>query len=354
MSPENTNTDSQQSERAPLGVRLIAGALLLLGFIGMIDQVLDLATGRGLNLNLSFAAVLLGWGLLRRREWARFWVSGAFGLLFPLFAIGTVFTLFVPGDGIQLSPDPGLTGIWRRLYAVAFFGLMTAVAGAFWNHLLQQKTLDYFQNATNRPPFIVWPPNRWRIRLRSLLLVTLGVAICLVCAMYHPGIRRMKVARWAAAIDLNNPVYFPAGAAPLTLSNPYAPSEKTSTSGIECQLFYEMTEGDAFQVQPKLVFVLFNRWDSNRKTMHLERSWNSPLDESDRITFRSQQGDSLSFPGTCQIAEFYNGKLYTSDMHITLLEFWSFYQHPDSEWSIEGIERYVTDLRKRVAERDNR
>ncbi|WP_197528710.1 hypothetical protein [Aeoliella mucimassa] len=78
----------------------------------------------------------------------------------------------------------------------------------------------------------------------------------------------------------------------------------------------------------------------------------SYLHEDGSQTYYGDNKTQVTFPGPVQIAEYRDGKLFTSDMHITALEFCSFYQHPDSEWSIEGIERYVTDLRKRVAERE--
>jgi hypothetical protein len=97
--------------------------------------------------------------------------------------------------------------------------------------------------------------------------------------------------------------------------------------------------------------VVFDRWDSDQE--RLKTGVSVGMDSGKwTLSFDGVDSQEFTFPGSTQIFERHRDKIRTSDMRITLLEFWSFHENPNAVWTLEGLETYVKDLRQRVAERD--
>lgn len=340
--------------RIPLGVRVIAGVLIVAGTCSLVHAALDWWTGRGWRIDLGPAVAFVGWGLLRRREWARVWAAI---FAFPLMVASGALLLFIPfvdPSDLQLTPAFADAPPWLRksidwLLVLAVFG-----AGMWaFRYLQRERPATWFLNNGPLPRLIVWNPLRWRFGLGTLFILTAIVALASIDAMHHPGIRELQAQHWADSVDLSDPLYFPNGARSLPDREIFSHAYQANAAGDGTMLYYGVTlEGDRSNA-PTLAYVVFSRSDSLNTNVSLGRSASfDRYRDQWSVAFHYSTDADLHFPGPIQLAEVVDNKLRTSDMHITLLEFWSYWNHPDVEWSLDGLERHVKDLRRRVAERD--
>lgn len=331
--------------RIPLGVGVIAGVLLVAGTCSLVDLTLDWWTGRGLRLDLGPAVAFVGWGLLRRREWARMWAT-IFALP-PMVAGGALVLLlpFADPSDLQLAPAFAAAAPWLRkligwLMALVVFGASVWV----FRYLQQQRPANWFLEEDPLPRLIEWNPRHWRFGLGTLMLLTVLVVLATLSGLRHSGVREMRARQWTAYVNLNDPLYFPAGAKPIPIEA-LGSRSRHSKYGSAATVTYRMQLPQSTSMEPELLFVIFETGQSGTFEHH-----SGPGYEEE--AFRLAGGDHIHFPGPIQLAEVVDGRLRTSDMHITLLEFWSYWNHPDVEWLLDGLERHVKDLRRRVAERD--
>ncbi|WP_442483430.1 hypothetical protein [Aeoliella sp. SH292] len=335
-------------DRAPLGVRVIAGFLIISGTCALVEFLLSVWTGRGVTLGLGTAPLLLGWGMLRRCEWARIWTASLSILSFIGGLLGVVMMLVV-GDAIEMNPDVGITSDAMKWFV--FMTTMTiTMASLAWTArtLTTSRVIDWFHQAPDIP-FIEWNPKRWRFGVGTLLFLTVVVAFATVSAILHPGIRTMQAQEWISGQNLHDKIYFPYGAAALPKLGGQGYLTR-SQDDLTVLIGYAVGSSITGQGGPEVDYLVMKRSTGPELVLKFSSS-STPPGKPQRAVLKVGD-ESIQFPGAVQIVEVVNDKIRTSDMRITLLEFWSFHEHPDAVWSLEGLETYVKDLRKRVAERD--
>lgn len=344
-SPETPESEREADDRAPLGVRVIAGLILLLSCYSVIKQALSLWTEEWPCWSVWFVLLPIAWGLLRRREWAR--VAGSMMSLMVLL----VWLIGLPAWVMVLD---GM----RRYYSVlrCYVGLVPWLLVAlllYWvfRSLELGPARAWFRNATSRPPFLVWNPLKWRFSVGTMLLLTAMFALSTYQIAYHPRWPELWGQRWVERQSLSDPIYFPHGVRfwPRTSDGVQGQSWELPT-GDQVNIWYAMQAPRDWREEPRVIFVQFLRgnvrWNPQPKRVE---PW-----FSHRYHYELPlEGESKAMlPDDVQIFEVVDGELLTSDLRITVLELWSYINQPDGEWTIEGLESYVKDLRERVAERD--
>lgn len=350
-SPEATEPSTlDTNDHAPLSVRVIAGLLLISGTCTLIEFVLDLWTGRGMRLDLGIGALLIGWGLLRRRDWARRCV-----VIFTFLAmvLGTLFVVVAAvgsTDNIQFNPAFNALGpFWKRILAIAFSIVYVAIAWAVWRMSRSDRVCQWFKLPPIQP-FIVWNPKRWQFGLGTLFYLTVVVAFATMNLMVHPAIREMQLQAWVANQDLTDSVYFPNGAPPFPKLGQRQFMSTGGPTGL-LQVSYRLIPTGVWGSDPRLDLLVFERTSTSTLSSALIDEPHGP-DEIPSVTLTVPGYDPIRFPGDVQVAELVDGKLETSDLRLTPLEFWSYWNHPDAEHTLADLETYIKDLRRRVAERD--
>ena len=337
-------------ERPPWMVLVTALTLITAGVCGLAVGVLQQQTGRETTpfLIIGMLAVL-GWGLLRRRNWARLWIAV---ISFPCFCVTLLMAMFGLYEGVTalFLPQWSVGDIPEFPYLPMLAGLVISWFVHF--SVVSVKSRSWFIDNPPIRPFVVWNPLRWKFRLSTLLYLTFVVAIAAALIHRDPYWRFLRIQQWAASIDQDDAVYFPEGITRNLTIGSMGEATKTVPNQGGHELRYLVAPNPSLSGEPTVFgYALFVSWNEGEGHGLGYSSGSSDYGTEWEASFHCDLNTEITFPGPVQIAEYRDGKLLTSDMHITPLEFWSFYQHPDSEWTIEGIEHYVTDLRKRVAER---
>lgn len=351
--PEATATNpTVVSTRAPLGVRVIAGLFLLFGLATLVHGLLSYLLYGDESAALGFLLVPVGWGLLRRRIWARLitlalivilMVGGGIGLLFIFAYVITCLsgTAIVMGG----SPSPDVP----NLIVVA---VQLATMISLFTYFRSRRVVDWFHCSSPLRPYVVWHARRWRFGMGTLFFLTLLVAVSSMTVIMHPAVRAWRGHQWLAAQDFSDPIYFPSEPSPLP---PYF-SESSSSWGLgqdRVDVYWQISPAATYSNEPELGYVVIN---------HMGETGDGPSRAGAqsmggmfwRTEFTWHENTSIKFPGPVRIVEYKDGRFAKSDMHIALLEFWSFLHHPNSTKTLEGLETYVKDLRQRVAERDTK
>lgn len=328
--------------KLPLVTRVIAGVLILAGTLALVDGVLQWLFGRGVLLNGGAAMLLLGWGLMRRREWARVF-SCVLCSFFTLAAAALVLaSVFASIDNLHISPDPGdIGGLGRRMLFGG--GSLTLLAGnaLALKHLMSDRIKAYYQCSLPRDPMFVWNPRNWRFSIGTLLFLTLLVSIAAVQVARDPMFRQWRLIRQT------QPQSMPAYLQHL----PPMPSGEGSVSigGSTDERIYGLRYGYVTPPigggVPHLQYAYFvSKLKDGTSLSFPSLSQSDREGEGYRYSLEVEGHPTQIFPGDVQLVEVYDGKLRKSKLLISFPEFWSFL-HSDEEYSLNALEQHVQKLR---------
>lgn len=163
--------------------------------------------------------------------------------------------------------------------------------------------------------------------------------------------------RWAESQDWNDPIYFPAGVQ-------YWPQVANSSGRIgislpdemRFELDYVTRAPEGWNDEPSLIYVVFGEGTQYS-------SWPPPWrviekdSQSHQYELLVNEVPALTLPEDAQIIEIVDGSIQTSALRITLLELSSYMNSAamfgnDSDRSLDHLENFIKDLRRRVAQRD--
>lgn len=352
MTGEIAKAEQQTNENEihmPLGVRAIALSFITVGFCGLAYGFVRMQSGRSASGLLLGLFALIGWAFLRRVNWVRVGVLLYLCVAFVFAGVGSLATFAPLWDSIlRNSTQPQFA--WQHfLGSLASLLLVLLLLRGLFNREAEK----WFAQPAIRP-FMEWNPRKWRFGIGSLMYITFLVAIVSVSLTQSREFRNLRAQRWLDSMDLTDSVYFPTGARNLPSLDLQQVDYLFDSDHTLRQVAYGVIVNHSLMGDPVIVghvvFEVAKIGEQSTGGLPCRVSSSSHFEWS--AHYHPVGLPEITFPGEVQIAEYSDGELKTSEMQITLLEFWSFYQHPDSEWSIEGIERYVKDLRKRVAERD--
>jgi hypothetical protein len=252
--PEHVELPATPDERAPLGVRVIAGFLLLSGVCASLDLLLDTVTGRGLTLSFGLASLPLGWGLLRRREWARVWTAVLASLSLCVSFVGVLFMVLLVSNG-QGEFDTNLDGLseWQK-WVLLIGGLGTSMLALIWTirFLTSPQIIQWFHHRAT-VPFIECNPKRWKFGIGTLPFLTFLIAFATAGVMVHPAVQSLRAERWAESQDLSDPIYFPHGADAPPSAGALAGRTSSRPDGSGCCKQFATSEAVVPFRQPQLV-----------------------------------------------------------------------------------------------------
>ncbi|MCO6047217.1 hypothetical protein NG895_25235 [Aeoliella sp. ICT_H6.2] len=355
-SPEAIESTTNQADvRPPLGVRMIAGVLLVMGVWSAVRQFITWWIEDEFNFPASVLILLIGWGLLRRREWARkltcilaflFCFAGSIALFVALWSTGN----------LLFNADTLIVGdLFSKTLAILAAGALTG--GSYWAFRYTQDVRpgDWFLDHPPIRPFIQWNPALWRFSLTSLFFLTVVVAVSTATVVFHPAVKAMH-ARMLVKQAMSDPVYFPPRAPSKAPAIPTLGPVGWSVQGMgvdgnSATLHWIAEKSPNEPAMPNLVFVVFADASS-----HWSVDFSQGSVETARLTVHEEV---LVFEPdrSAQLCEYHDGRLHQSEMQISLVELWSYLYYPHSsnpnyDWTVADLETYIKDLRRRVAERE--
>lgn len=345
-------------DRAPLGVRVIAAAMLVAGVHSIVGHALNWWTEWSMSWDFSFIFIPLAWGLLRRREWARIVTEVVSFLGVILFALMVVVCFAIrDGRGLYFRSTESIwdrLGFWQGpivcvVVAIALFRVFCTLEFG--------PARDWFRSPGPREPWFVGNPLRWRFSVSTMLILTALFAMVTFQAVYHPSAPYQRGERWIAKQDLSDPTYFPSGVRyRVRTSDGQGGVGSQFSNGKKLTLEYGTLAPADWNDEPTLVYLVFEE-----KVPDYERweRWQAiPKDSrGTQYELRIRDQPSLTLPDDAQIVEIVDDKPRTSELRITLLELWSYLSsdamtNQNADRSLEALEAFIGDLRKRVAERD--
>ncbi|QDU59074.1 hypothetical protein Pan181_53150 [Aeoliella mucimassa] len=238
-------------------VRVTALSLIAAGVCGLTLGALWHWTNRETTpLVWGGISTLLGWSLLRRRNWARVCVAiFSFGYLL----VALLVTIHYVIELAKLLLSSQLTQ--EKLAELHLIPILCALLILYFVHLsvVAVSCRDWFRNNPPICPFVVWNPLHWNFRITTLLYLTLVVAISSAALMRDPYLRVMRTQRWAESIDQNDPIYFPKGFSRLLTIASYSEATQTTPDHGFRQLQYWVVPNQSLTGEPaELGFALFH------------------------------------------------------------------------------------------------
>lgn len=334
-------------DKLTLPTRAIAGVMILLGTLQVVEVLLYLVFDGGNVIGPGVALLPIGWCLLLGREWARGWAVIVLSFLTVASGVLLLASIFTNIDNLHIHPNfREVVGTTRRILVGSASVVVLAACFSAVRYLTTPHMRAYYHISAEDASPVAWNPLKWRFGVGTLMFVTVLVAFAAVQVASNPMFRQWWLVTRAHPRSmpayLNTLPPMPTGDSTVTSS--------ASTTERKHGLSYGYITPPFGRRIPHLQYAYFVSKPEDGVSLKLP-SLSKSYSGGPRYSLQLEGHPTQEFPGAVQLVEVHDGRLKQSDMHITFPEFWS-YLHSDKPRTLTALENHVKELRRSEGARD--